>query len=204
MGATVSLPSARFAPGDLIVHHAYWPDGRRVSRLAAAIAEVGRGLASHVGMLDIESQGPVVIEMWPPVGRKVDLSPRVSRYPGTIHWLRVPNVVALDFGSSGQPVVRCYNRAAAVQRMREFIGVKYGLETIGRAYLASSWGRWISRIPADNEVVDWQPVCSTAVLDALQVGFGGWDLIRNMNTACAQPEDVNRICFLEDMGALVP
>lgn len=208
----LSLSDAAFQPGDLIAHHAYWPspDGtpnlrRPVNRLSAAIAEIGRGYVSHVGMVDLEpspdGHDVVVIEMWPPEGRVVDIRSRIVRYPGVVHWLRVPHAVALDYG--GSPRVRVYDRVAAVSRMREYIGVKYGFRTIGRDYMASSWGRWISRVPHDDEIVDWEPVCSTAVLDALQYGFGGWDLIRHMNTAAAQPEDVNRIAFLEDMGGLV-
>jgi hypothetical protein len=208
---TIRLPDAAFRPGDLIVHHAYWPgpDGRPdfdrpTSRLSAAIAEIGRGLVSHVGMLDVEPHGPVVIEMWPPEGRKVDLAPRVLELPGVVHWLRVPNMIAVDCDFRGSPVIRHYDRIAAVEKMRGYIGVRYGFDTIGRDYLASSWGRWISRLPADDEIVDWQPVCSTAALDAVQTGFGGWDLVRHLNTAAAQPEDVNRIAFLEDAGALIP
>jgi hypothetical protein len=100
--------------------------------------------------------------------------------------------------------MHCYDRLAAVHRMRQFIGVRYGFDTLLRDYLASSWARWITRMPANDDLVDWQPVCSMAVLEALQVGFGGWDLVRNLNTACAQPEDVNRIAFLGDRGALIP
>ena len=201
---TIRLADAQFRPGDLIVHYAYWPDGRPINRVSAAVAEFGRGKACHIGMLDIEPHAPVVIEMWPPEGRKVDLAPRIAQYPETIHWLKVPNVVALDYTASGNPVCWFYDRQAAVLKMREYIGVPYGFDTLRRDYWASSWGRWFSDLPDDDEVLDWLPVCSTAALDALQVGFGGVDLIRNLHTLCAHPEDVNRLSILHDEGALVP
>ena len=204
----IRLADAQFRPGDLIVHWAYWPDGRAINRISDAIAEFGRGKACHLGMLDMEPRGevlvPRVVEMVPPEGRVVDLAPRITEYPGTIHWLRVPHVVALDYTASGSPVCHFYDRQVAVTKMREYIGVPYGFDTIRRDYWHGSWARWFADLPEEDEVLDWLPVCSTAALDALQVGFGGWDLLRNLHTMCAHPEDVNRIAFLEDQGALLP
>lgn len=207
-----SQASRQIAAGDVFVHCTPDEEGRPVrSALARAIAEIGRGRAYHCSMADRRADGtPVIVEMYPPVGRERDLRCWVDEVPGVIHWLRVPDLVTRRFGVAPaaqdgpfEAIVR-YDRASAVAKIREYLGVRYGFSTIGRDYLAASWGRWISRMPANDEVVDWLPVCSVAVLDALQAGFGGWDLLRDLNTACAQPEDLLRICVLEDMGALYP
>ncbi len=188
-------------PGDVLVEMAHYPDGRRVSRLAAAVAEFGRGDAYHCSLVS----GPdLVIEMFPPVGREHNIHERVALHPGTVHWLRVPNVAALDFDQNELKAWHAYDRVAAVAKARTYIGVKYGFDTIVNDLIASSWFRWISHMPAEDEAVDWLPVCSVMVLDCLQTGFGGWDLVRDLNTACAMPADVFRITILSDQGALVP
>ncbi len=202
----IRLADAAIRPGDALVHCTPDAWGQPVSStVAKRIADIGRGQAFHCSLADrLGDDALVVVEMYFPEGRQHDLASWVEESPGVIHWLRVPEAVAVDYHSSGQPTVRCYDRLAAVRKMREYIGVSYGTNTIWRDWLSSTpWGRLTHDLPGDDEIVDWDPVCSTAVLDALQVGFGGWDLVKHLHTACAQPEDVYRLCILEDQGALV-
>jgi len=200
---TIRLAEARFRPGDILAHHSYWPDNRPISFTAQAIAEIARGFIHHVAVLDWTQRGWVAIEMVPPVGREEDIRPRIEKYPGTIAWLRVPDSVSLRFGE-GESLEWIYDRSAAVAKARSYIGVQYGFDTIKRDYLVSSWGRWFVRLPNDEELPDLLPVCSVLALDAIQTGFGGVDLIRDLNLALTQPEDVHRLCILDDMGVLVP
>lgn len=197
--STIRLSAAVMQPGDLLVHMAHYPDGRVVSRLATAVAEFGRGDAYHVAVVTGPNE---VVEMVPPHGRVSDIRTRVATFPGAVRWLRVPDWISLYY-SDGLVREGPYDRKKAVSKAREYIGVDYGFATIGRDWMASSWFRWISHMPADDESVDWLPVCSVAALDSVQAGFGGWDLIRHMATACAQPEDVYRISIFEDGGGLV-
>lgn len=205
---TIRLADAAIRPGDILVHCTPDAWGKPVkSVVGRRIAEIGRGQAYHCSMADRlpPDDALVVVEMFPPEGRQRDLRCWVEEIPGVIHWMKTPNVVALDYTSSGQPVCRVYDRLAAVSRMREYIGVRYGVETIWRDWLASSvFGRAVGGLPEEGEIVEWDPVCSTAVMDALQTGFGGYDLCRHLHVACTMPEDVYRLNILEDQGALIP
>ena len=203
----IRLKDAAFRSGDILVHHAWYPDGTPVSPVDVVVAEIGRGSkplgACHVAMVDATPEGAMVVEMTPPEGRCVPIEDRVKKFPATVHWLRVPGVVALAYDSSERPEVHFYDGAAAVRRMRSYIGRPYGWSTIAKDWLASSWTRWLMHLPNDSEVADWVPVCSVALMDSVQEGFGGWDLERDLNVVAAQPEDVNRVAIFKDMGGLV-
>jgi len=204
MADCIRLDEAGFRPGDILVQMAHYPDGRAVSNLAAGIAAFGRGCdAYHVAVLTQDpSRAWCATEMVAPMGREVPIRERVRTMPGTVHWLRVPDLVVLDYAPDEGPRIRRYCRDAAVAKAREYIGVAYGFDTIRRAYMAESWARWWAQFPADDAVVDWKPVCSVCALDSVQTGYG-WDLIRRLNTACATPWDLYRLSILEDMGPLV-
>ena len=119
-------------------------------------------------------------------GRAVTLASQVRRFPGAIDVFEV----------NPQRRWRNYDRAGAVQFMRQLAGCDYGYWGVGQAALRHLplWRFLLSPESDDNRMGNQPPFCSHACAAADRIG-GGVDPVPHLSDRLTEPGDLARSSF---------
>jgi hypothetical protein len=158
------------------------------------IAACGRGEYSHAAMAAWKGGELHAIEIRQfRGGREVLLRDQVRQYPGRIDWYPISALVA--------PEMR-FDRQAAVNTMRGFVGCRYGWWNILRVGLRHLWAvRLLVPVLCDADYDRGPPFCSQAV--AIAARAGGVDPVPHLADRLTEPADLARSLVFEYRGTLM-
>jgi hypothetical protein len=186
-------------PADLLLFR-----GTGAAATSDLIGEAGRGPWSHAALLDYQPPSEVcepcrcgwrILEVIQHKGyQDTPLPAAVRKHPG--RW----DVFAAD------PLHRWseFNRAATIDRMRQFEGCVYGWGHLFRLALGRVpiLGHWFAPSIDDRPHNGHPPFCSEAVSIAYQAGQ--IDVVPNLADRFTEPADLARSLFFQYRYTLIP